>query len=241
MEFIDTKAAYRMLLERVVGSNLENQRFWQETLGVSNPTVDQLLSYARNNVGGPENKAYWLSFNTSKGTRFNFVSWWGNRSDVRKLNPNINGIYIDGIYSMFFFSEDLKDIEKAGFINGILKDNRIIFMGLRDLSLDGISGEAFGMLFYNNRFIYISGNEGLIGLHSYYQYILGGEERVFRPDYDPAIVSAQFLSYIKGVKAFDAERANSGGLICSYGDSTDCPGGVLSDSLNQEDWVVKAK
>ncbi|MEN6531856.1 MAG: hypothetical protein ABFD05_05915, partial [Anaerolineaceae bacterium] len=50
MEFIDTKAAYRMLLERVVGSNLENQRFWQETLGVSNPTVDQLLSYARNNV-----------------------------------------------------------------------------------------------------------------------------------------------------------------------------------------------
>lgn len=114
-------------------------------------------------------------------------------------------------------------------------------MGLRDLNLDGISGEVFGMVFFDIRFIYISGNEGLVGDQSYYRYIIGGEGRVFSPDYDPAIVSAQFLSYIKGLTAFDAKRANSGGLICSYGDLTDCPGGVLSDSLNQEDWVVKVK
>jgi len=241
MEFKDPKAAYRMLLERVVGSNLENQQFWQETLGISNPTVDQLLSYARNNVGGPENKAYWLPFNTNNGTKFNFLSWWGNRSDVRSLSPGLDGVYLDGIYSMFFYSGDLKDLVKADFIKGIVNDNKKVSMGLRNLCLDGISGEEFGLLFFDNRFIYISGNEGLVGDPNYNDYLLGGKEKMFRKDRDPAIISAQFLSYIKGLTAFDPDKANSGGLICTYGNSSDCPGGVLSDSLKPEDWVVKIK
>lgn len=112
MEFKDPKAAYRMLLETVVGGNLENQKFWQETLGTSNPTVDQLLAFARNNVGGPENKPYWLPFNTGIGTKYNFLSVMGTSMDLRMTKPEINGVYLDGIYSIFFL---WKRLERSGY------------------------------------------------------------------------------------------------------------------------------
>ena len=159
MEFKDPKAAYRMLFETVVGNNLENQQFWQETLGISNPTVDQLLVFVKNNVGGPENKPYWLPFNTNNGTKFNFLSVMGNILDLRMTQPKIDGVYVDGIYAMFFYGKDLNDIAIINFVKGIKLDNLKNSVALIDNKSDGISYEEFGLLFVKNRLIYISGNE----------------------------------------------------------------------------------
>jgi hypothetical protein len=241
MEFKDPKAAYRMLLETVVGDNLENQKFWQETLGTSNPTVDQLLAFARNNVGGPENKAYWLPFNTNNGTKFNFLSVMGTSMDLRKTRPEIDGVYLDGIYSIFFYGRDLKDPAIDDFIRGLRTDNRQISMGLITNGVDGLPWQEFGLLFQNNRFIYVSGNEELAPYGPYVEYLLGGSESVFRKDIDPAIVSAQFLSYIDAMTNYIPKlNSRTKGVVCTYS-SSDCPGGVFSGNLSPEDWVVKSK
>lgn len=242
MEFKDPKAAYQMLLERVVGNNLENQQFWAETLGYSNPTVDQLLGFAKNNVGGPENKAYWLPFNTNNGTKFNFVSVMGYQSDLRMTQPKIDGTYIDGIYSMFFYPGDLKDLVRSNFVKKLKVDNKEISMGLISGILDGAVAHEFGLLFMNNRFIFISGSEKeKVGLAEYYNLDLGGAEQVFREKIDPAIVSAQYLSYLGAVIDYNPS-VNSGtkGLVCTNS-LIDCPGGIFSGNLSPEDWVVKVK
>lgn len=241
MEFKDPKAAYRMLLETVVGDNLENQKFWQETLGTSNPTVDQLLAFARNNVGGPENKAYWLSFNTDNGTKFNFLSVMGTSMDLRMTKPEIDGVYLDGIYSIFFYGKDLMDPAIDDFIRGLRTDNRQISMGLITNGVDGLPWQEFGLLFQNNRFIYVSGNEELAPYGPYVEYLLGGSESVFRKDIDPAIVSAQFLSYIDAMSNYNPKlNCGTKGVVCTYSLS-DCPGGIFPGNLSSEDWVVKAK
>lgn len=240
MEFKDPKAAYRMLLDRIVGDNLENQQFWLETLGISNPTTDQLLAFARNNVGGPDNKQYWLPFTTYAGKKYNFVSVMGYQTDLRMTKPDIDGVYIDGMYSMFFYPGDMKDFVKSDYFLRLKKENVQISMGLISAILDGRVASEFGLLFENNRFVFISGAEHeKVGLPEYYYYDLGGPEQIFRPDVDPAIVSAQFLSYMDAVANYNP-RVNSGtkGQVCTNS-SIDCPGGIFSGDLNQGDWVVK--
>ena len=241
MEFKDPKAAYRMLLERVVGSNLENQQFWQETLGISNPTVDQLLSYARNNVGGPENKAYWLPFNTNNETKFNFVSVMGYQLDLRMLQPKIDGVYIDGIYSMFFCGNDLKDSVNANFVKNMKVDN--LPMKLITQGVDLLPWEEFGLLFINNRFVYVSGGEEVTHWGPYAEYFLGGNDGKFRTDIDPAIVSAHFLSYLMAVEDYDSRinTGKTGGVVCTYTFEDQCRAGIYSGSLSPDDWVVRIK
>lgn len=243
MEFKDPKAAYRMLLERVVGDNLENQQFWQETLGTSTPTVDQLLAFARNNVGGPENKAYWLPFSTNNDTKFNYLSVMGTKSELRMTKPKIDGVYIDGIYSMFFYPGDLKDFAVADFIRKLKLDNNQISMGLISGILNGMVSSEYGLLIENNRFIFISGSEhAKSGLPAYYDHNLGGGEQVFRGNIDPAIVSAQFLSYLKAMSDYDPFLHRGKGYVCTNTPiSSECPGGVTSRSLTPGDWVVKIK
>ena len=240
MEFKDPKAAYRMLLETVVGDNLENQKFWQETLGTSNPTVDQLLAFARNNVGGPENKAYWLPFNTDNGTKFNFLSVMGTQLDLRMIKPKIDGVYVDGIYSIFFYGKDLNDFVVYNFINKIKRDNLEIFMGPIHVVSSGITYEEFGLLFFDNRFIYLSGDEGK-NFGPNVEFLLGGGEDVYRPECDPAIISAQFLSYLDAMADYNP-NINSGtkGQVCTI-DPEICKGGIFSGNLSPEDWVVKSK
>ncbi len=241
MEFKDPKAAYRMLLERVVGSNLENQRFWQETLGTSNPTVDQLLSYARNNVGGPENKAYWLPFYTSNETKFDYVGVMGYQLDLRKISPKIDGVYIDGIYSVFFCGNDLKDSVKANFVKNTIVEN--LPMKLITQGVDSLPWEEFGLIFINNRFVYVSGNEEATPSGPYAEYFLGGSDGNFREDIDPAIVSAHFLSYLMAVEDYDS-RINSGktgGVVCTFTSDNQCRAGIYSGSLSPNDWVVRVK
>ncbi len=242
MEFKDPKAAYRMLLETVVGDNLRNEQFWQETLGVSTPTVDQLLAYARNNSGGPENKAYWLPFNTSNGTKFNFIRTLGHDLELRMINFKTDGVYIDGIYSMFFIGKNLGDLVFYNFLNGIKLDNLQNSMGIIRVGSDqGDIYEEFGMLFMNDRFIYVSGGEMIPPPeNSRSKYLLGGIESVFRPERDPAIVSAQFLSYLDAMADYDPKlNFGSKRRICTVNPEV-CTGGVFSDTLSPDDWVVKA-
>lgn len=240
MEFKDPKAAYRMLLKTVVGSNLRNENFWLQTLGTATPSVDQLLAFARNSVGGLENKAYWLPFKTASGTSFNFLAVRGNMSNLRSTKPQVDGVYLDGMYSAFIYSEDLKDPGKADFIRKLKSDNKYTYlMGLTNVGADGVTGEEFGLLFINNRFIYISGNEG-INSGPNVSHLLGGAEEKFNADRDPAIVSAQFLSYLKAMAGYIGDNTAGIGVVCTY--SLDyCPGGVHSETLSAKDWVVKAK
>jgi len=242
MEFKDPKAAYRMLLETVIGDNLRNQQFWQETLGTSAPTIDQLLAYARNNVGGPENKAYWLPFNTSNGTKFNFLSVLGYDTDLHMRNPEIDGVYIDGIYSMFFIGKDLRDPAISDFVEGLRSDNKQILQGLiTNRVLDTVILDEFGLLFVNNRFVFVAGGGEIhSGKPSLDKNFLGGSEWMFRADIDPAIVSAQFLSYLDAMAYYDPKLNYSKHTVCVSSLEL-CPGGIFYGSLGPDDWVVKAK
>jgi hypothetical protein len=236
MEFKDPQAAYRMLLESVVGDNLRNENFWLETLGTSTPTVDQLLAFARNNVGGPENKPYWLPFTTGNGTKFKFLAVRGTITDLRSTVPQVDGVYLDGMYGVFTYGGDMEDPAKADFVKGLKSDNKIIAMGLIDKTADGVTGEEFGLLFLNNRFVYISGSEG-VTYGSYVEYQLGGGDNEFRAGRDPAIASAQFLSYLKAVAGYRGDNAGFG-TVCTYS-LTDCPSGIYSGTLDVDDWVVQ--
>ena len=240
MVFKDPKAAYRMLLETVVGDNLKNQQFWQETLGTSTPSVDQLLSFARNNIGGPENKPYWLPFNTDNGTKFNFLSIMGTNLDLRMVKPKIDGVYVDGIYSIFFHGKDLNNPVVYNFINTIKRDNLKILIGPIHVVSGGITYEEFGLLFFDNRFIYLSGDEGK-NFGPNVEFLLGGEEGIYRPERDPAIISAQFLSYLDAMSNYDPEvNCGTKGQVCTI-DHEICSGGIFSGNINLEDWVVKSK
>jgi len=239
MEFIDPDAAYRMLLKTVVEGNLHNENFWRQTLGTATPTVDQLLAFARNNVGGPEDKAYWLPFETAGGTRFNFLAVRGNISDLRSTKPQADGAYLDGMYSMFVYGEDLKDPAKADLIRKLKSDNKNIYLMSLIGSINGSPiAEEFGLLLINNRFIYVSGNEG-VNDGPFAENFIGGVGNNFRPDRDPAVVSAQFLSYLKAMASYRGDNTGIGQL-CTWS-SDFCPGVVHPEDLSAEDWVVKAK
>jgi len=149
-----------------------------------------------------------------------------------------------GFIVCFFYPVDLKDLAISNYINKLKTNNREISMGLISQILDGQVGSEFGLLFENNRFVFISGAEQeKVGLPEYYEYDLGGGQQVFRESVDPAIVSAQFLSYLDALADYNP-RINSGtkGPVCTnspYG--YDCSGGIFSGNLSPEDWVVKAK
>lgn len=234
MEFKDPKTIYNMLLERVVGDNLGNQQFWRETLGTSNPTVDQLLSYARNNVGGPENKAYWLPFKTESTTKFNYVSPQGRVVNIVRFHPKTEGVYVDGMYSLFVSGSDFKDIPKLNFLHTLRTENNEIGIKLIDRQADSIPYDEFGLLFLNNRFLFMSGGECRPNGGPWGNNFIGGLEGYFREDIDPMIITAQFLSYIKGISNYQYSiNTNTGGLVCTY-NKNECSGGVVIDEITPE-------
>ena len=80
----------------------------------------------------------------------------------------------------------------------------------------------------------MSGGEGRPNGGPWGDNFIGGLEGDFREDIDPMIITAQFLSYIKGISSYQYSiNTNTGGLVCSY-NKNECLGGVVVDEITPE-------
>jgi hypothetical protein len=233
MKFKDPKAAFRELTGLLVDTNLGNEKFWAETLGTSAPTLDQLLAWAKGNVGGPENKPGWLPFETKNGTRFSFLSVQGNITDLRKSTPKFDGVYLDGMYAMVFDRAVYASTGVHDFVKGVLNLNKQNNMGIIENAL-GSPVDEFGLVVVDNRLVWVSGSEMKGIRHT--DRLLGGEDSFFKPD-DLAKVTAQYLSYLKAIRA-----AQPIGVVCTTSSPEEgyCSGGVYYGSLTLEQLLVEA-
>jgi hypothetical protein len=227
----------------------EEQDYWKN-FGLIDAGGDDLLKFVENNVGGPENAPYWLPFVAKDGTEFRILQGRYGGSGIFEVNTHLKnqlkearnandkeaiqnvGVYLDRIpFAAFSLDEWQNNPVKHDFFKQILNDN--LRAGGATLQESGAGNiwtpfSLFGLVYYQGRFMFLIGNEKAIppevdlpwteDIKNY--YYMGGPEGIFRPDVDPIIATADWLTYTRLTSIWDEKPhpVEPNGPIARFGD-----------------------
>ena len=179
--------------------------YWKD-LGINDPNPENVEEFLANNVGGPENSAYWLPSETPNGIPFVMLQGRTRTRSMFDAHKQINengGVYLDRMAFAAFSVDDWKNNQGLnGWVSNLMEKNyrgnpKYLNRGSSCYLTQGDPAILFGLNFNMGRFTFIIGHEKIIDADLAWQDLmeLGGVKQVFRPDFDPKIAQAYWDTY----------------------------------------------
>jgi hypothetical protein len=196
------------------------RKYWHE-IGFYGSTGQHLYDFLSKQVGDPENKPFWLPALSRNGTPF--MDLQGDRFDVghgRYYQIPFEGFYLD---YMTFIAIPVREWKnnpwERAYFGQLLNDNRgsghslINYKAIAMFGLQ-IDKRTLRPVFVLGHKDSLTGYEDLIDAEQ-----LGGSKQVFRPDFDPKLMSAYYELYLRGYREVTQSMADGSyrtGIMAVY-------------------------